>query len=135
MNNEQLLRHQYANETMIEVPGKLLTELLMFSNAVLQNEQRTGLAYQFSKQSSEVKVKLENGETHVSEVKEELVPYSSAEAFFAQEPKSFVSMLGAGAEDLYLKVASLHKLNIEKGLTVEMGKLTPQETTDEVKLS
>lgn len=126
MNEEQinLMEYTYSPETTVEIPGTALVELMLFAKTVATNEERLGLAFSYSKKTKENK----NKEGNLTSVSEELQEYPTAEGFFSQKPRQFTSLLGAGAQDLLLKLQSTHLANIQSNKAIKI------EEKEDVKL-
>ena len=120
MNEEQinLMDYTYSPETTVEIPGTALIELMLFAKTVVTNEERLGLAFSYSKKTKESK----NKEGMLLGVSEELAEYPTAESFFSQQPRQFTSLLGAGAQDLLLKMQSAHLANIQSKKAIKIEK-------------
>lgn len=123
-NKEQinLLAYTYDADQTTEIPALALMELIQFAKAVATQEEVVGLSYKYSTKTKEKKDK-----DFLIAVEENNVEYPTAESFFNQEPKTFISMLGAGAQDLLLKLQNVHLQNIEKGIAkpVPTGEFQP----------
>lgn len=117
MNEEKeinLLDYTYEPTQTVAIPGLALMELILFAKTVATNEEQVGLSYVYSEKSKE-----NFTEDFLTDVSEKLKEYPTAEAFFNQEPKKFISMLGAGASDLLMKLQQVHLQNIKDGVAIE----------------
>ena len=124
MKDEQInpMDYTYNPETIIELPGTALLELMLFAKTVVTNEERLGLSFSYSKKSKEVK----GADKNLQKVEEELVDYTTAESFFSQTPRQFTTLLGAGAQDLLLKLQNMHLQNIKNNVAIPI----PEEVED-----
>jgi hypothetical protein len=118
-----LLDYTYSPETEITLPGTALIELMLFAKTIVTNEERQGLAFSYSKKTKEVKDK-----SKLVSIEEDLIDYPTAEAFFNQKPRLFTSILGAGAQDLLMKLQGLHLNNIKNNVAI------PIKNEEDVKL-
>ena len=120
MNEEQinLMDYTYSPETMVEIPGTALIELMLFAKMVATNEERVGLAFSYSKKTKEGK----NKEGVLETISEELIEYPTPESFFSQKPRQFTSLVGVGAQDILLKMKSTHLANIKSNKAIKIKK-------------
>ena len=129
-NNINLLEYKYAQEDFVQIPGMALYELMLFAKAVAEAEERMGLCYSYPKKVKEIKDK-----DFLTAVEATWEEYPTASSFYSQQPQMYTSMLGAGANDLLLKIQNVHLQNIQNGTAKKLGTFETEEENVEIKLS
>ena len=110
-----ILTHKYGENTMIEMPGNVILNIMHFCDVVRKETVRLAVPYVFPR-SVEL---VEDGEDVVSEVNidwEEYPPNMVAFLKNIENPIPVASQAGMMAEQIYHACHEMHRSNIKKGL-------------------
>ena len=119
-----LLEYDYDNETMIEIPGRLIIGYLEILNQVEQSESNMGFVDDYTMDSPKVS---KEGDI-VKEIKYGgYENYPSASSYFSQKPRRIKTMLGVMAADLLLLTKQIQIDNIKNGKAKKLGTFEKEE--------
>jgi hypothetical protein len=125
-----LLDYSYPDGTMVEIPGRLLEGLIQILNTVNEKETTKGFIDKYPVSIKEIFNK--DKEDFLEDVKVEWKGFTTAQAYFNQDPQEVKTLLGAMALDLCLLLKQGHLENIKAGIAVERGSFEiPQENEKE----
>lgn len=125
MENKEinLLEYIYEPGQMVEIPGRLMEGIIQLLKLVEDNERKQGFCFSY-----DIKIKKKfDKEKKLESVDTERENYETAEAFFNQKPKEYLSMLGAMAVDLGMQFKQGHLKNINDGIAKKIGSFKEQE--------
>lgn len=123
---EELMQYNYPEDTMVEIPGTFLHEMIHFARMVENNNTFLGFVSEYGTGAKEVK---EDGK--VVHIEEQLKYYPTPEAYFYQKPKEVRNELGGYAKDMVMRMSTKHIQNIEAGLCKKFGSF---ETAEKISL-
>lgn len=125
-----LREYDYEDDVMVEIPGKVLVDVLQLMDNFQAAEKTVGFQYVVPS-----KVTEKEGKVSV-----EYTNHESMESFMNQQPMEFLNPKGMAALSMFNTLATYHLENIKKGTAVKIGSIKPpqeeeNQTEDEGLLS
>lgn len=117
-----LLAYAYEEGQKIEIQGRMLEAAIQMLKMTADKEREKGFANAFVSKTK--KHFDEKDKKHLVHVEQTYENYSTAEAYFNQQPQDFISVLGAMAEDLLMQFKQVHLENIKSGTAKQISTTT-----------